>query len=157
MTKRILEMELNGTAVSLEVDPSTLLIEVLRDGLGLTGSKRGCLAGDCGSCTVLLDDKPVLACLIPALRAHGKRVLTVEGLSRDGRLHPLQQAFIESGAIQCGYCTPGMLLSSLALLKRNPRPTEDEVKLAISGNLCRCTGYNKIIAAVLVAADRMVE
>jgi aerobic-type carbon monoxide dehydrogenase small subunit (CoxS/CutS family) len=155
MAKQTLTMELNGAWVEVEVESSRLLIEVLRDDLGLTGTKRACLAGDCGSCTVLLEDKPVLSCLLPALKANGKRVTTVEGLATDGRLHPLQEAFIESGAIQCGYCTPGMLLSAMALLKQNPRPTLEEVKTGLSGNLCRCTGYNKIVAAVLLASERM--
>jgi carbon-monoxide dehydrogenase small subunit len=142
-------MTLNGEEVTVEVKPSTLLVEVLRDQLELTGTKVACGEGECGACTVLLDGKPVNSCLMPALKAQGREVLTVEGLAPLGELHPLQKAFVGHGAVQCGYCTPGMLMSAKALLDHNPNPTEDEVRLAISGNLCRCTGYAKIVEAIL--------
>jgi carbon-monoxide dehydrogenase small subunit len=149
MTTQILTMTLNGEEVTVEVKPSTLLVEVLRDQLELTGTKVACGEGECGACTVLLDGQPVNSCLVPALKAQGREVLTVEGLAPLGELHPLQKAFVEHGAVQCGYCTPGMLMSAKALLDHNPNPTEDEVRLAISGNLCRCTGYAKIVEAIL--------
>jgi carbon-monoxide dehydrogenase small subunit len=152
MTTQILTMTLNGEEVTVEVKPSTLLVEVLRDQLELTGTKVACGEGECGACTVLLDGKPVNSCLVPALKAQGREVLTVEGLAPLGELHPLQKAFVEHGAVQCGYCTPGMLMSAKALLDHNPSPTEDEVRLAISGNLCRCTGYAKIVEAILDAS-----
>jgi aerobic-type carbon monoxide dehydrogenase small subunit (CoxS/CutS family) len=152
MTTQILTMTLNGEEVTVEVKPSTLLVEVLRDQLELTGTKVACGEGECGACTVLLDGQPVNSCLVPALKAQGREVLTVEGLAPLGELHPLQKAFVEHGAVQCGYCTPGMLMSAKALLDHNPSPTEDEVRLAISGNLCRCTGYAKIVEAILDAS-----
>jgi aerobic-type carbon monoxide dehydrogenase small subunit (CoxS/CutS family) len=152
MTTQILTMTLNGEEVTVEVKPSTLLVEVLRDQLELTGTKVACGEGECGACTVLLDGKPVNSCLVPALKAQGREVLTVEGLAPLGELHPLQKTFVEHGAVQCGYCTPGMLMSAKALLDHNPSPTEDEVRLAISGNLCRCTGYAKIVEAILDAS-----
>jgi carbon-monoxide dehydrogenase small subunit len=149
MTTQTLTMTLNGEEVKVQVKPSALLVEVLRDQLDLTGTKVACGEGECGACTVLLDGKPVNSCLMPALKAQGREVLTVEGLAPPGELHPLQKAFVEHGAVQCGYCTPGMLMSAKALLDHNPNPTEDEVRLAISGNLCRCTGYAKIVEAIL--------
>jgi len=133
------------------------LLDVLREELGLTGTKRGCDYGGCGTCTVLMDGKPVLSCLTLAVDAQDKEITTVEGLARDGKLSPLQQAFIEQGAIQCGFCTPGMLLSAQALLDKTPEPTEEEVRHAISGNLCRCTGYHKIVKAILDVAQRRKE
>jgi carbon-monoxide dehydrogenase small subunit len=152
MTTQTLTMTLNGEEVKVQVKPSALLVEVLRDQLDLTGTKVACGEGECGACTVLLDGKPVNSCLMPALKAQGREVLTVEGLAPLGELHPLQKAFVEHGAVQCGYCTPGMLMSAKALLDHNPSPTEDEVRLAISGNLCRCTGYAKIVEAILDAS-----
>ena len=152
MTTQILTMTLNGEEVTVQVNPSTLLVEVLRDQLELTGTKVACGEGECGACTVLLDGQPVNSCLVPALKAQGREVMTVEGLAPLGELHPLQKAFVEHGAVQCGYCTPGMLMSAKALLDHNPSPTEDEVRLAISGNLCRCTGYAKIVEAILDAS-----
>jgi carbon-monoxide dehydrogenase small subunit len=125
--------------------------------LGLTGTKNGCSLGNCGSCTVLLNGKPVASCLVLAVEAQGKEVMTIEGLAQNGELHPMQQAFIEHGALQCGFCTPGMLLSAKALLDENPSPTENDVKEAISGNLCRCTGYTDAVNAVLDVAERMKE
>ncbi len=150
----LLRMSLNGKDVTVEIEPSALLVDVLRDQLGLTGTKVGCSNGECGACTVLLDGEAVLSCLLPAMKANGRSVVTVEGLGREGELHPLQQAFIEEGAVQCGYCTPGMLMSAKALLDKNPNPSEEEIKRAISGNLCRCTGYVKIIKAIKAAARR---
>lgn len=152
MTMQTLTMTLNGEEVTVQVKPSALLVEVLRDQLELTGTKVACGEGECGACTVLLDGVPVNSCLVPALKTQGREVRTVEGLASLGELHPLQKAFIEHGAVQCGYCTPGMLMSAKALLDRNPNPTEEEVRLAISGNLCRCTGYAKIVEAVLEAS-----
>ena len=152
MTMQALTMKLNGEEVTVQVKPSALLVEVLRDQLELTGTKVACGEGECGACTVLLDGQPVNSCLVPALKAQGREVLTVEGLAPLGELHPLQKAFVEHGAVQCGYCTPGMLMSAKALLDDNPNPTEDEIRLAISGNLCRCTGYAKIVEAILDAS-----
>jgi aerobic-type carbon monoxide dehydrogenase small subunit (CoxS/CutS family) len=148
-----LTLRLNGEEVSVLVRPDALLLDVLRDELGLMGTKEACGQGECGACTVLLDGEPVASCLVPALKAQGREVLTVEGLATGGELHPLQKAFIEHGAVQCGYCTPGMLMSAKALLGRNPHPTEEEIKEAISGNLCRCTGYVKIVEAIKAAAS----
>ncbi len=148
-----LTMTLNGEEVTVQVKPSALLVEVLRDQLELTGTKVACGEGECGACTVLLDGVPVNSCLVPALKAQGREVMTVEGLAPLGELHPLQKAFVEHGAVQCGYCTPGMLMSAKALLDHNPNPTEDEVRLAISGNLCRCTGYAKIAEAIKAASQ----
>ena len=152
MTTQILTMKLNGEEVTVQVKPSALLVEVLRDQLELTGTKVACGEGECGACTVLLDGVPVNSCLVPALKAQGREVMTVEGLAPLGELQPLQKAFVEHGAVQCGYCTPGMLMSAKALLDQNPSPTEDEVRIAISGNLCRCTGYAKIVEAILDAS-----
>ena len=148
-----LTMILNGEEVTVQVKPSATLVEVLRDQLELTGTKVACGEGECGACTVLLDGQPVNSCLLPAHKAQGREVLTVEGLAPLGELHPLQKAFVEHGAVQCGYCTPGMLMSAKALLDRNPDPTEEEIRLAISGNLCRCTGYAKIVEAIKAAAS----
>jgi carbon-monoxide dehydrogenase small subunit len=154
MTTQALTMKLNGEEVTVQVKPPAMLVEVLRDQLELTGTKVACAEGECGACTVLLDDVPVNSCLVPALKAQGREVLTVEGLAPLGELHPLQKAFVEHGAVQCGYCTPGMLMSAKALLNHTPHPTEDEVRLAISGNLCRCTGYAKIVEAILDTSTR---
>ena len=153
MVKQSLELTVNGQLQTLEVEPQRTLLEVLRDDLGITGTKRGCDDASCGACTVLLNGKAVLSCNILALEANGKEVLTVEGLAKDGQIHPLQKAFIEHGAIQCGFCTPGMLMSAKELLDNNPKPTELEVREALSGNLCRCTGYTKIIEAVKAASQ----
>ena len=154
MTMQALTMKLNGEEVMVQVKPSAMLVEVLRDQLELTGTKVACGEGECGACTVLLDGVPVNSCLVPALKAQGREVMTVEGLAPLGELHPLQKAFVEHGAVQCGYCTPGMLMSAKALLDHNPNPTEDEVRVAISGNLCRCTGYAKIVEAILDVSTR---
>jgi len=144
----LLTMTLNGESVTVEVEPSDLLVDVLRDKLGLTGTKIGCNEGECGACTVIVDGQAVLSCLLPAMKAHGQEVVTVEGLSHDDELHPLQQAFIEKGAVQCGYCTPGLLMSAKALLDENPKPSVEEIEEAIVGNLCRCTGYLQVIEAI---------
>jgi CO/xanthine dehydrogenase Mo-binding subunit/aerobic-type carbon monoxide dehydrogenase small subunit (CoxS/CutS family) len=147
--KRLITLRVNGDSYEVAVEPQTILADVLREDLGLTGTKKACDLGNCGSCTVLMDGKPVLSCLILALDAQGKDILTIEGMAEGGKLHPLQQAFIDYGAIQCGFCTPGVLLTAKALLDENPRPGEEEVKQAISGNLCRCTGYGNIVKAIL--------
>ncbi len=149
-----LQLTVNGQPRSLQVEPDASLLEVLREELGLTGAKKGCEEGECGACTVLLDGTAVASCLTPALKCSGRQVLTVEGLAAGGRLSPLQEAFIAHGAVQCGYCTPGMLMSASALLENNPRPDREEIAAALSGNLCRCTGYVKIIDAVQAASGR---
>jgi carbon-monoxide dehydrogenase small subunit len=154
-TKQLIELSINGITYDVVLSPEDLLIDVLRQKLGLTGTKKGCGQGDCGTCTVLIDGRRALACLTLAIACQGKKILTIEGMEEKGELHPIQQAFIDKGAIQCGYCTPGMVLSAKALLDENPNPTRDEIKLGISGNLCRCTGYEKIVDAVHDAAERM--
>jgi carbon-monoxide dehydrogenase small subunit len=148
-----IQFEVNGQKVTLEVEPDELLVDVLRDHLGLKGAKVGCRAGECGACSVILNGRVVTSCLVPAIKADGSRITTVEGLEKDGELHPLQKTFVEKGAVQCGFCTPGMLLSAKNLLDQNPRPTIDEIKTAISGVLCRCTGYQKIIHAIHWASE----
>jgi len=155
MKKHPVSFTLNGQTVELLTAPNRTLLQVLREDLGLTGTKHGCGLGDCGACTVLLDDEPVNSCLILAVQVHGREVTTIEGLADGDRLHPLQEAFIQKGAIQCGFCTPGMLLSAKALLDRKKRPGEEEIRRALSGNLCRCTGYQKIVEAVEDAAKTM--
>ena len=152
-----LTMTLNGESVTVEVEPFELLADVLRDKLGLTGTKVGCNEGECGACTVIMDGQAVLSCLLPAMKAHGREVVTIEGLSRDGELHPLQQAFIEQGSVQCGYCTPGMIMSAKALLDENPNPSLEEIEEAIAGNLCRCTGYLQIVEAINQASKSKVQ
>jgi len=147
-----LTMTLNGQKVTVEIEPSELLAYVLRDRLGLTGTKIGCDEGECGACTVILDGQAVNSCLLPAMKADGCEVVTVEGLAQGGELDPLQRAFIDRGAVQCGYCTPGLLMSARALLDENPHPSEQEIKDAIAGNLCRCTGYFQIVEAIKEAA-----
>lgn len=147
-----LEFILNGEPVKVKIDPASSLLTVLRDYLGLTGTKKGCGRGECGACTVILDGQAVNSCLVPAAKVQGRRVETIEGLARGEQLHPLQQAFIAAGAVQCGFCTPGMIMAAKALLDHNPEPTRDEIKEAISGNICRCTGYVKIEAAIMDAA-----
>jgi carbon-monoxide dehydrogenase small subunit len=148
-------LSVNGEKTEILVEPHTTVLEVLRERLGLTGTKRACEKGDCGACTVLLDGKPVNSCLILAMDARGKEITTIEGLAKDGRLHPLQESFYELAATQCGFCTPGMILSAKALLDYNPRPSVEQIKHALSGNLCRCTGYYKPIEAVMEAARKM--
>ncbi|MBI2370014.1 MAG: (2Fe-2S)-binding protein [Deltaproteobacteria bacterium] len=148
-----LALRVNGQTHPVEVEPYELLLDVLRDRLNLTGPKDGCGEGVCGACTVLLDGRPISSCLLLAAYAEGSEIATVEGLARDGGLHPLQRAFIEHGAFQCGYCTPGMLMMAKALLDRTPRPSEAQVREFMSGNICRCTSYVEIIQAVLRAGD----
>jgi carbon-monoxide dehydrogenase small subunit len=150
--KCILRLNVNGEEFEVLTEVHKTLLEVLREDLGLTGTKRGCDLGSCGACTVLIDGKPHLSCLTLAADAQGKKVVTIEGLRPDGELHPLQKSFVEKGAIQCGFCTPGMILTAKAFLDENPHPSEKEVKKAISGNLCRCTGYVKIVEAILSVA-----
>jgi carbon-monoxide dehydrogenase small subunit len=146
----------NGRKLSAAVRPTARLLDFLRKELGMTGTKEGCGIGECGACTVLLDGLPVNSCTVPAAQAEGREIITIEGIkNQDGTLHPIQQAFIDAGAIQCGYCTPAMVLNAYALLRRLPDPTEEEIKLAISGVLCRCTGYRQIIEAIILAASRM--
>ena len=154
--KHPITLTVNGEVYRPVVDPYRSLADVLREELNLTGTKIGCKTGDCGACTVILDGRAVSSCLTLAVEADGGDILTVEGLALSGEeLHPIQRAFIEKGAIQCGFCTPGMQLSALDLLSRNPHPTEEDIRLGLSGNLCRCTGYNKIVEAVTAAADEM--
>lgn len=148
-------LELNAERKEVAFAPHKTLLEVLREDLGLTGTKHGCELGECGTCTVLLDGTPVLSCLVLGLACEGKRVRTVEAMAQEGKLHPLQETFADLGAAQCGYCTPAFLLTAEALLAENPRPTRDEIKNALAGNLCRCTGYIKIYEAVELAAERM--
>ena len=147
-----IKLHVNGRAVSCDVDPSMRLLDLLREELHLTGTKEGCGEGECGACTVLLDGQPVNSCLLLAPQADGKTVLTVEGLSSGQTLHPVQQAFVDKGAVQCGFCTPGFILSAVALLEANPSPSDEEILTALEGNLCRCTGYTKIVEAVRYAA-----
>ena len=153
--KALLSLSVNGETRDVVVAPHKTLLEVLREDLALTGTKHGCELGECGTCTVLLDGEPALSCLALPVECQGRRITTVEGMAEGGRLHPLQQAFAELGAAQCGYCTPGILLTAQALLADNPGPTRDEIRHALAGNLCRCTGYTKILEAVELAALRI--
>ena len=150
--RTLLRFTVNEEPREIAVEPWWTLLDVLRDQLELTGAKKGCDRGDCGACTVLLDGKPIVSCTTLAVQAHGRRVTTIEGLMSEGQPHPLQRAFVDVGAVQCGFCTPGMVLAAKALLDENPNPTEDDVREAIAGNLCRCTGYAKIVEAVLSVA-----
>jgi carbon-monoxide dehydrogenase small subunit len=143
---------LNGRKVEVETHPGRRLLDLLREDLGLTGTKEGCGEGECGACTVLVDGKPRLSCLTAAIQVEGKEVLTIEGLSQNGELHPIQRAFIDTAGVQCGFCTPGFIMAAYALLQENPDPTPEEVRAWLSGNLCRCTGYQQIVEAVLLAA-----
>ena len=152
-----IRMTLNGEEVDVSFAPYKTLLEVLREDLGHTGTKHGCELGECGACAVLLDGKPVVSCLILALECDGRNILTVEGLARDGRLHPLQEAFADLGAAQCGYCTPGILVTAKALLDQNTHPSRDQIRDALSGNLCRCTGYLQIFEAVEEAVLKIAE
>ena len=145
-------LDVNGTAYAVELDPHTSLLDAVRDELGLTGSKEGCDDSECGACMMLIDGKPVNACSYLALQAEGRAITTVEGLAGADELGPLQRAFLEHGGVQCGFCTPGMLISATALLRSKPSPTDDEIRIALSGNLCRCTGYDTIVRAVRSAS-----
>lgn len=154
--KKIIDFTLNGREVSAEVESHKMLLQVLRDTFQLTGTKDGCGQGECGACTVLVDDKSINSCLYPAFEVEGKSVTTIEGLVGEGnKLHPIQEAFVENGGIQCGFCTPGMIMSAKALLDENPDPTDEEIKKGISGNLCRCTGYVQIIDSIRKAAKSL--
>jgi len=155
MEKRLVRLRVNGEERDVAVSPNETLAEVLRERLELTGTKMGCGEGACGTCTVLLDGKPVRSCLTLAVEVQDKEIVTIEGLSQGAELHPVQKAFIEHGAIQCGFCSPAMILTSKALLDENPQPAEEEVRRAISGVVCRCTGYAKIVEAILAASDSM--
>ena len=154
MTIHTITVTVNGAKERLDVPANMTLLQMLREKLALTGTKNGCEAGECGACTVLVDGEPTNSCMMLAVEAEGRRVITVEGLAPEGEPSPLQRSFVEHNAIQCGFCTPGMLVSAHALLQRNPRPTEVEIKTALVGNLCRCTGYVRIIEAVQAAADQ---
>jgi carbon-monoxide dehydrogenase small subunit len=151
----LVHVTINGEKHEAEVEPRLLLVHLIRDVLRLTGTHIGCDTTHCGACTVLLNGKPVKSCTIFAVQAHGKEIMTVEGLEQDGKLHPVQQGFIEEHGLQCGYCTPGMLMTSYAFLKKNPQPDEEEIRWAISGNLCRCTGYVNIVKAIQYAAAKL--
>ena len=153
--KKNIRLKVNGEEYQLEVGPQELLLDVIRDKLNLTGTKRGCDTGDCGACTIIMDGRAVNSCLILAVEADGREILTIEGLAKNGTLHPLQETFVEYGAIQCGFCTPGMILSAKVLLDENPEPSEEEIRRAIAGNLCRCTGYTKIVQAIKACAEKM--
>jgi aerobic-type carbon monoxide dehydrogenase small subunit (CoxS/CutS family) len=155
--KQLISLKINGQEYELAIHPNRTLLEVLREDLTLTGTKEGCDDGVCGTCTVLLNGAPIRSCLYLAIEAQGKEVTTIEGLAEGERLHPIQQAFIEHGAIQCGYCSPGMILTAKALLDKNPTPTEQDIKLAIAGNFCRCTGYNKIVTAIKAGCQNAEE
>jgi carbon-monoxide dehydrogenase small subunit len=150
-------LHVNNIAYEADVAPYHTLLETLRDKLGLTDTKVGCGEGECGACTVLVDGKAVLSCLMPAVQADGKKITTIAGLSENGELHPIQRKFIDHDAVQCGYCTPGMVLSAKALLDNNPNPTKEEAKRAILGNICRCTGYQQIVEAIMAAAKERNE
>jgi len=153
--KTLINLKVNGELHEMEVTPWTTLLEVIREGLHLTGTKEGCGLGDCGTCVVLLDGEAVNSCLVLAVDASGQEVTTIEGLAAGDKLHPLQQAFMEKGAVQCGFCSPGMILSAKSLLDQNPAPAEEEIKQALSGVLCRCGSYTKIIKAVVAVSQRI--
>ncbi len=153
--KKVISFNLNGEDIQVLAEPNRTLLDLLRDDLGLTGTKKGCEAGECGACTVMLDGRPVNSCITLAAEVEGCKVITVEGVAQDGQLSPLQRQFIDKWAFQCGYCTAGMILSAKALLERNPHPTEQEIREAIEGNLCRCTGYVKIIEAIQAVVAEM--
>lgn len=148
-------INVNGVNYDKDIDPSLRLIDFLREELKLKGTKEGCGEGECGACTVIVDGKTINSCLMLASSADGKNVITIEGVSDNNKLHPIQEAFMEVGAVQCGYCTPGMILSAKSLLDKNPNASEEDIRIALSGNLCRCTGYKKIIQAVLLAKDKL--
>ncbi len=151
--KKLISLTINNRPCEVAVEPRQTLLDLLRNDLGLTGTKKCCDMGECGSCTVLLDGNPVNACLVLAVQARGRHVVTIEGMETEEGLDPLQKAFVEHGAVQCGFCTPGMILSARSLLERNPHPEENEIRMALSGNLCRCTGYQKIVEAVQAASE----
>ena len=155
--KRVIALHINGETYEILVKTNETLLDVLREKLGLTGTKRGCDFGACGACTVIIDGEPALSCMTLAIRCQNRSIMTIEGLAQNGQLHPLQKTAMEHDAVQCGFCTPGWLLSAKVLLDNNPHPTLDEVRAAIAGNLCRCTGYRKIEESILAVADRKVK
>ena len=156
--KQLIELDINGRIYEIPVSPKDLLVDVIRKKVGLTGTKKGCGQGDCGACTVLIDGAPVLSCITLAIACQGKKITTIEGLvTEDGALHPIQQSFVDHGAVQCGFCTPGMILTSKALLDKNQQPTEMEIKRGIAGNICRCTGYKRIVASIKAAGDTIAS
>ncbi|MCF8043589.1 MAG: (2Fe-2S)-binding protein [Desulfarculaceae bacterium] len=158
MAKQNIELIVNGDRYQVAVEPNRMLVDVLREDLGLTGTKIGCAQGDCGACTVLMDGVSISSCLTLAVEAHQRDLTTIEGLSTSPQeLHPLQESFVQHGAVQCGYCTPGMVMSAKHLLDNNPKPSEEEIRQGLSGNLCRCTGYNKIVEAIGAAAEEMAS
>ena len=156
MKQEEIRLKVNGINYQVTIEPRRTLLEVLRETLGLTGTKKSCNEGDCGTCTVLMDGRPVASCLVLAMDAQGKEILTIEGLSEGEKLHPIQEAFLKHGAVQCGFCTPGMVMSAKALLDENLEPTTTEIRKAISGNLCRCTGYQHIVDSIR-AASKMIQ
>jgi len=155
--KRIITLKVNGETYELSIYPHQTLLEVLREQLGLVGTKKGCDGGACGACTVIMDGEPMLSCLILAVRCQNRTILTIEGMSQNGQLHPLQRSAMEHNAVQCGFCTPGWLLSAKALLDHHPTPTREEIRTAIAGNLCRCTGYQKIEESILAVAEGRIK
>jgi len=156
-TKKLVHVKVNGRDREAEIEPRLLLVHFIRDVLGLTGTHVGCDTTNCGACTVILDGRPVKSCTVFAIQAEGREIRTIEGVANNGQLHPLQEGFKEEHGLQCGFCTPGMILSAYALLEKNPHPTEEEIRWGISGNLCRCTGYQNIVKAVQYAANKMSE
>jgi carbon-monoxide dehydrogenase small subunit len=157
MPKQIINVRINGTDQELAVEPSWTLLETVREALGYTGAKEGCGTGDCGACSMLVDGRLITSCLMLAPQADGREVISIEGLATNGTLHPVQQAFIDTGGVQCGFCTPGMVMAATDLLTHNPKPTFEEIREGLAGNLCRCTGYTKIFQAVELAAQRMAS
>ena len=157
MQSKLIKFVINGQSVEIEVKPWRTLLEMIRENLNLTGTKEGCGHGECGSCTVLMGGKTVNSCLVPAAEADGQEILTIEGLSEAGNLHPIQEAFVERAGMQCGFCTPGMIISAKALLDRHPDPSEKEIREAMAGNFCRCTGYTKIVESIDAAARALRE
>ncbi len=155
MPKQIINLRINGSPQEVAVDPSWTLLETVREALGYTGAKEGCGTGDCGACSMLVDGRLITSCLMLAPQADGREVVSIEGLATNGTLHPVQQAFIDTGGVQCGFCTPGMVMAATDLLTHNPKPTFEEIREGLAGNLCRCTGYTKIFQAVELAAQRM--
>lgn len=156
-TKQLIKLRVNGETYEVAVNPNRTLLDCIREDIGLTGTKKGCDTGDCGACTVIMDGRAISSCLVLAIDARDKDILTIEGLAGKDGLHPIQEAFVEYGAVQCGYCTPGVILAAKYLLDHNHNPTEREVRMGIAGNLCRCTGYVKIVEAILAAAKKMQQ
>ena len=157
MPKQIINLRINGQSQEVAVEPSWTMLETVREALGYTGAKEGCGTGDCGACSMLVDGRLITSCLMLAPQADGREFVSIEGLATNGTLHPVQQAFIDTGGVQCGFCTPGMVMAATDLLTHNPRPTFEEIRVGLAGNLCRCTGYTKIFQAVELAAQRMVS